>query len=152
MQPENVAGRARGQVLVIMALALVGLMGITGVAVDMGYAYTHRREVQNAADAAALAAGNAMIQGHSQAEADTIARAILAANFSHDPNGITPSLPPTTPVYDSAHSGDPVYLVNGILFSGGEVRVAVQNTINYSFGRAIGLSTSTIQGQARVKN
>jgi Flp pilus assembly protein TadG len=55
MQPENVAGRARGQVLVIMALALVGLMGITGVAVDMGYAYTHRREVQNAADAAALA-------------------------------------------------------------------------------------------------
>src|SRR3954451_2935176 len=55
MQPENVAGRARGQVLVIMTLALVGLMGITGVAVDMGYAYTHRREVQNAADAAALA-------------------------------------------------------------------------------------------------
>src|SRR4051812_46344703 len=55
MQPEQVAGRERGQVLVIMALAMIALLGITGVAVDMGYAYAHRREVQNAADAAALA-------------------------------------------------------------------------------------------------
>jgi hypothetical protein len=55
MPAEQATARQRGQVLVIMALALVALMGITGVAVDLGYAYTHRREVQNAADAAALA-------------------------------------------------------------------------------------------------
>lgn len=55
MQPEQVAGRQRGQIALIMALAVIGLLGMTGVAVDLGYAYTHRREVQNAADAAALA-------------------------------------------------------------------------------------------------
>ena len=145
-------GRADGgQVLVIFALSITVLFGAAGLAFDIGRFYSERRYLQNAADAAALAASNAIIQGHTQAEADTIARAILAANFSRDPNGITPSLPPSTPVYDSGHSGDPVYLNNGILYNGCEVRVAVQNTINYSFGRAVGLTASTIGGQARVK-
>jgi hypothetical protein len=136
---------------VIFALSITVLFAAAGLAFDIGRFYSERRYLQNAADAAALAAANAMIQGRTQAEADTIARAILAANFSHDPNGITPSLPPATPVYESGHSGDPEFLINGIRFDGCEVRVAVQNAINYSFGRAVGLSSSTMQGQARVK-
>jgi len=144
--------RDGGQVLVIFALSIALLFAAAGLAFDIGRFYSERRFLQNAADAAALAAANAMIEGRSQTEADTIARAILASNFSHDPNGVTPSLPPSTPVYESGHSGDPVYLINGILFSGGEVRVAVQNGINYSFGRAVGLTSSVIGGQARVKS
>jgi len=140
-----------GQVLVIFALSIVALFAAAGLAFDIGRFYSERRFLQNAADAAALAASSAMIQGHSQAEADTIARAILASNFSKDPNGVTPSLPPATPVYESGHAGDPVYLTNGILYDGCEVRVAVQNGINYSFGRAVGLSSQVIRGQARVK-
>jgi hypothetical protein len=148
------AGRRRqgGQVLVIFALAMTALFAAAGLAFDIGRFYAERRYLQNAADAAALAAANAMIQGRSQAEADIIARAILAANFSHDPNGVTPALPPTTPVYEAGHFGEPEYLINGILFTGNEVRVAVQNAINYSFGRAVGLSSSTMRGQARVKS
>jgi len=150
-------GRARrrrspGQVLVIFALAVTVLFAAAGLAFDIGRFYSERRFLQNAADAAALAAANAMIMGRSQSEADTEARAVLAANFSHDPNGITPSLPPTTPVYESGHAGDPTYLINGIVFSGGEVRVAVQNPINYTFGRILGFGSSTIGGQARVKS
>jgi Flp pilus assembly protein TadG len=144
--------REGGQVLVIFALSITVLFAAAGLAFDIGRFYAERRYLQNAADAAALAAANAMIQGHSQAEADVIARAILAANFSHDPNGVTPSLPPATPVYETGHFGDPPYLINGILFNGGEVRVAVQNSINYSFGRAVGLTASTMTGQARVKS
>ena len=143
--------RDAGQVLVIFALSITLLFAAAGLAFDVGRFFAERRFLQNAADAAALAAANTLIQGHTQAEADIVARAVLAANFSHDPNGITPALPPTTPVYESGHAGDPVYLINGILFSGGEVRVAVQNPINYSFGRAVGLTSSTIGGQARVK-
>ncbi len=144
--------REGGQVLVIFALSITVLFAAAGLAFDIGRFYAERRYLQNAADAAALAAANAMIQGRSQAEADVIARSILAANFSHDPNGITPSLPPATPVYEAGHFGDPPYLINGILFSGNEVRVAVQNSINYSFGRAVGLTSSTMTGQARVKS
>ena len=144
--------RDAGQVLVIFALSITVLFAAAGLAFDIGRFYAERRFLQNAADAAALAAANAMIQGRTQSEADVVARAVLSANFSNDPNGVTPALPPATPEYESGHAGDPLYLTNGILFSGGEVRVAVQNAINYSFGRAVGLSASTIRGQARVKS
>jgi hypothetical protein len=127
------------------------LFGAAGLAFDIGRFYAERRFLQNAADAAALAGANAMIQGSTASQADVVARAVLSANFANDPNGITPALPPATPQYESGHAGDPVYLTNGILISGCEVRVAVQNAINYSFGRAVGLSSSTIRGQARVK-
>ena len=144
--------RDAGQVLVIFALSITVLFAAAGLAFDIGRFYAERRFLQNAADAAALAAANAMIQGRTQSEADVVARAVLAANFANDPNGMTPALPPATPEYESGHAGDPLYLTNGILFSGGEVRVAVENSINYSFGRAVGLSASTIRGEARVRS
>jgi hypothetical protein len=142
---------SQGQVLVIFALSMTALFAAAGLAFDIGRFYAERRFLQNAADAAALAAANSKIQGYSQSEAETIARAVLASNFSHDPNGVTPTLPPTTPVYETGHFGDVVYLINGIVFTGNEVRVAVQNPINYSFGRIVGLTNNTIGGQARVK-
>lgn len=141
-----------GQVIVVFALALTVLLAAAGLAFDVGRFYSERRFLQNAADAAALAAANSLIQGRTQAEADTIARAILAANFARDPSGVAPALPPTTPVYESGHAGDPTYLINGILFSGGEVRVAVQNPVNYTFGRIVGLTSNSIGGQAKVKS
>jgi hypothetical protein len=143
--------RDTGQVLVIFALSITVLFAAAGLAFDIGRFYAERRYLQNAADAAALAAANALIQGHTQSEADIIARAVLSSNFSGDPNGVTPALPPTTPEYESGHAGDPLYLTNGILFNGTDVRVAVQNSINYSFGRAVGLTSNIIRGQARVR-
>ena len=43
-------------VLVVTTLLLVVLLGIAGLAIDLGYAYEQRRQVQNSADAAALGA------------------------------------------------------------------------------------------------
>ena len=142
--------RDGGQVLVIFALSITVLFAAAGLAFDIGRFYVEKRFLQNAADAAALAAANAIIQGRTEAEADTIARAVLAANFARDPNGVVPALPPTTPTYQSGYAGNPSYLTNGILIDDCDVRVAVQNSINYSFGRAVGLSASTIGGQAQV--
>ena len=45
----------RGQVLPLMALVLVVLLGISAFAVDIGYAYYAKRQLQSTADAAALA-------------------------------------------------------------------------------------------------
>jgi hypothetical protein len=139
-------------VLVIFALSITAIYAAAGLAFDIGRFYAERRFLQNSADAAALAAANALIQGRTTSEADAVARAVLTSNFSHPPNGIVPSLPPTTPEYESGHAGDPLYLTNGILFTGSDVRVAVQNAINYTFGRAVGLSSSMIRGQARAKS
>ena len=44
-----------GQALVIIALAAIGLFGITGLAIDGTAKFSDRRHAQNAADAAALA-------------------------------------------------------------------------------------------------
>jgi Flp pilus assembly protein TadG len=45
----------RGSVVIITALFLVGLLGFTAIAVDVGYLAWQKRELQNIADAAALA-------------------------------------------------------------------------------------------------
>ncbi|MBA2717856.1 MAG: hypothetical protein H0U52_01245 [Chloroflexi bacterium] len=153
-RPSRSRGRDRrdaGQVLVIFALAITVLFAAAGLAFDIGRFYAERRFLQNAADAAALAAANALIQGKTEAQANLVARAVLAANFSGAPNGVTPALPPTTPQYESGHAGDPLFLTNGILFDGTDVRVAVENAIGYSFGRAVGLTSSMIRGQARAR-
>lgn len=47
---------SRGQVLIIFVFAIVGLIGMTGLAIDGGNIYSDRRHAQNAADTAALAA------------------------------------------------------------------------------------------------
>jgi Putative Flp pilus-assembly TadE/G-like len=49
------AGGERGQVLPLVVMALVALLGIGAFAIDVGYAYYAKRQLQSATDAAALA-------------------------------------------------------------------------------------------------
>lgn len=48
----------RGAVAIVTALSLVVLVGFTGLALDLGRLYVNKTELQNAADACALAAAN----------------------------------------------------------------------------------------------
>lgn len=50
------AGRQRGAFLVLAAILIAALLGITALGIDVGRAYALRSEMQNAVDAAALAA------------------------------------------------------------------------------------------------
>ena len=157
-RPPGGAG-SRGQVLVIFALGLVALLGAAGIAFDGGRFLMERRSLQNAADAAALAAASSLIRGGSTTDADTEARAVLATNLARGPNGVVAPLPPSSPVYAPGGAGDPAELVNGILISGGtydgslylgDIRVAIQNTIPFTFGRALGMVSSVVGARARV--
>jgi hypothetical protein len=143
--------RGRGQVLVLFALSIVVLFSFAGLAFDIGRFYSEKRFLQNAADAAALAAANALTRGATDAEARTEAKAVLTRNYLSDPTGKSAALPPDTPVYESGHAGDPAYLTNGILINGGDVRVAIQNPVDWTFGRVAGFSTNTIGGRARAR-
>ena len=49
--------------LVIFALALTGLVGMVGLIIDGGDTALQRRDMQNVADAAAMAAGYALVNG-----------------------------------------------------------------------------------------
>jgi hypothetical protein len=57
---RRASSRRRGQVLVIVGFALVALLGLTGVAVDLGFGFAHRRQVANAAEAAAIVGAQAV--------------------------------------------------------------------------------------------
>lgn len=140
----------RGQSIVLVALWLTVLMGFAAIAVDVGRFYAERRYLQNAADAAALAAANAMIQGKSISESEAAARAVLTQNFANDPTGNPPPPPSLLPLYADGHAGEGEYLRDGILVSAGEVRIALKNPVHYTFGRVLNLVNQDIGAQARA--
>jgi len=72
--------RQSGQAIVLIALMLVVLIGFVGLALDGGRAYVDRRELQAAADAAALATADRFQNGSSMAAAQLAGAAIFAAN------------------------------------------------------------------------
>jgi hypothetical protein len=71
---------SRGQVLVLVALALVALMGFVALAVDIGFMWGARRRMQTAADAGAIAGAIASRQGYN---------VTLAAKDATSLNGFT---------------------------------------------------------------
>ena len=74
-----------GLVVLLVALSLTALIGIAGMATDIGIIEVRAREAQNASDAAALAAGYQIYAGSTETAATTVARQVVAADgFSSD--------------------------------------------------------------------
>src|SRR5438477_43604 len=114
----------RGQVIVIAALLLPLLMGMTAVAVDVGSYSSDRRNLQNAADAIALAAAKDLPDSN---------QAMGTANQYAIKNHISPSNMTVT-------------------ISGGntapQVRVVISVSHNFSFIRALGVNSKAVSGTA----
>jgi Flp pilus assembly protein TadG len=73
----------RGQVLLVVILALVALLGVAAFAIDVGYAYYAKRQLQSAADAAALAGAQDLPDvATATATAQSYAAANTPANIS----------------------------------------------------------------------
>lgn len=55
IDPEEVPRQAsRGQIMILFALFLTAMLGVLGLSIDVGYAVSQRRMMQNAADLAAI--------------------------------------------------------------------------------------------------
>ena len=77
----------RGQLLVVFAIALVGVIGMVGLVIDGGSTFVQRRDQQNVADAAAMAAGYAYAAG---SNITTAAQSIATANgYTSGTGGVT---------------------------------------------------------------
>lgn len=79
----------QGSVMVIVAIAMVVLMGFTGLAVDYGAMAMTRQDLQNAADAAALAAGQVRMNGEDTTTAAATANQYILANGFTPGDGVT---------------------------------------------------------------
>jgi len=51
-----------GQIIIFAAVLTVAMVGMLGLAIDLGYSFAQKRSVQNAADAAAIAGARAVTQ------------------------------------------------------------------------------------------
>jgi len=59
-EEDSRRGASRGQVIVMFALFSTAMIGVLGLATDLGFAYAQRRTMQNAADAGAMAGARAV--------------------------------------------------------------------------------------------
>ena len=66
----------RGSVLVFVAVSLVGLLGIAGLALDSGWAYVRKAQLSRAVDAGVLAAARTLRTGRQEARDQAVAVAI----------------------------------------------------------------------------
>lgn len=82
--------REDGNVLILSAFSLTVLLGVAGMAIDVGNIYAHKRTMQSAADAAALAGAREEVISSA-----LVANAASAAASQHDT-----SLSPTTVAVD----------------------------------------------------
>jgi hypothetical protein len=126
----------RGQALIVIALALVGLMGIAGLVVDGGNAFQDRQRAQNAVDSAALASAHARLKGGSMVDAALQA----AATNGYDNDGVRSIISLYTPPKDGPHTGDIEY-----------IQVIIRSTVPTYLMRVVGTNEIVNEVQAVVR-
>ncbi|MBI1922549.1 MAG: hypothetical protein HYS23_15880 [Geobacter sp.] len=120
------SGNKKGIALVYIAILIVMLIGFLGLAIDIGYMYSVKGQLQNAADAAALA-GAAKINPadltFNQYSARSAAVSFAAKNTAARESVAVASTPPTNTLSDAFVSG------------GNDITFGNWNFKNYSAGR-----------------
>lgn len=137
--------------LIIVALALVVLLGASAFTIDLGRRAAQERYLQNAADAAALAACNALIDGDSDATALQRAREIATINLEDSsPAGSNASIAAAgAEEYLDGHHGNAYQLTNGAVIADDSVFVGIDSQIDTTVGRVLGRENLPALGRAR---
>ena len=126
-------GVRSGQALPILAAAMALILGLCGLAVDVGLLYTARRSMQTAADAAAVAGATALRDAQT---ASSAARAAATLNgFTNGSNDTTVAV--NNPPASGTYSGNASY-----------VEVVVTQPQPTYFLRALGYNTVSVSTRA----
>src|SRR4029077_2937178 len=136
-----------GQTIILVAVAMVGLLGMVALSIDVVTLYVARSEMQRAADAAALAGAKAFVdsggtsdptnatrQALAQTMATNVIRDILPQNRV---SGVGPSQVAGSPAFDFTRPGNP------------QVTVSLQRTdLPTFFSRIWGSRVATVSASA----
>lgn len=123
-KPVNYRKHERGQAMIIIVFSLIGLLGISALAIDGSNAFADRSRAQNAASATALTAAVTRIEGGNWRSA---ALATAAAN-GYDNIGITNTVELNTPPTSDPYTGNPEY-----------IEVIITSYVDTYFGPVIGV-------------
>ena len=153
--------RRRGQSLVIIALSATALLGIIALGMDAGRLYFQRRDVQNAADAGALAGAEELISSGAIAGQTTGMRTqanCQASLYALNNLALTPSNPTCDSSYQPNGSGfiressnDGTATVTVWTPSRGvsnEIHVQVSYRVPLTFAAVIGFTSSAVVADA----
>ena len=114
----------KGQVVVIFALAIFVILGFAALVIDVGMAYGTKVQLQNAADAAAMAG------------AMELPNAIEAENTAEDYASFN-GVPETDSKVTTPYEDDPY-----------QIKVECSGTVNYTFARVLGFLDTEITAVA----
>jgi len=123
-----------GAVAVVVALLIVSFISLSALVVDMGYLYSVRRQLQAAADAAALAGCQALIEEKSEPEVLAVAEAYAQSNGVKPADGLVMDTQPPNTEITADH-----------------VKVTVRKTAPLFFARILGRGTQMVAAQAIAK-
>ena len=133
----------RGQVLIIVVFAIVGLVAFVGLVVDTGLVFIGNGKLRRAVDAAALAAAAEYRKDPTTTELSKAAKEFLTLNdISQATADVHLICDPTDSMYDNSPNGQ-CHPANRRL-----VYVYATSTINLAFLPVIGIRTVTLSANA----
>jgi Flp pilus assembly protein TadG len=127
VKTRSTAPHERGQALPLIVLSMTALLGLAALAIDVGRMTVTRRQLQNAADAAAHA-GAQVLPDH-PADARNAARTWASRNTITAADGLVINIRSTNAPNDT-------------------IEVSVRRNVPYTFARVLGLRTGSITATA----
>jgi hypothetical protein len=128
----------KGQAMILIVFSIIGLIGMTALAIDGGNAYVDSRRVETAASAAALAAATTRIEGGNWRAAALSA----ASDNGYNNDGVTNTVELNTPPMNGDYGGNPEY-----------IEVIITSHLKTYFGAVLGIreitSVSNVVSQSK---
>jgi hypothetical protein len=131
MKTENGKSLEKGQALILIVFAIIGLVAMTALAIDGGNAYLDHRNAQNSADSAALAAALAQSRG---GDMNSVAlNSATTGGYNNNGTSNTVTVSSAASPSDACPYGE----------AGLDITVAINSTVNTTFAQVIGRPTIT---------
>ena len=125
----------KGQALILITLAAIGLFAFAALAIDSSRAYSNKRHAQNAADTAVLAGALAYAREGNTTNIETVALARAATNGYQNVSGDTSTVVTVT-VTDVPNAADCPGKAQGK-----DITVTIESYLDTTFAKIIGRST-----------
>jgi hypothetical protein len=125
----------KGQALILVTLAAIGLFAFAALAIDSSRAYSNKRHAQNAADTAALAGALSYARQGNTSSVETVALDRAASNGFGNIVG-DPSTVVTVEIANVPNAADCPGEAQGI-----DITVNIESYINATFAKIIGRET-----------
>lgn len=144
----NARTSERGQAMLLIMLAVIGLLGFSALAIDLGWTLSERRQAQNAVDGAAYAAGMAALNPSAGVTPQDAAKAQVE-EFGYEVTQVTVNRPPVSGPYQGDNSYIQVFVntevqpvfshfvFNGLQKITTEAVVRVSGSTSFSHGNAV---------------